>query len=99
MISKQRLDNDHEMKWDKIKFLEIEFYYYKRKYSEMLHIKSTNNILNIRHDTGSRISNMYNPVISLETIILRDNQNKTTKKKIPKLRIDRDLRNFPINRY
>ena len=61
VISKHRLDNDHEIKWDKVKILDVEPHYFKRKYSEMLQIKSTKNTLHIQHDTGSIISNIYNP--------------------------------------
>ena len=79
MISKHRLDNDHEIKWDKVKILDVEPNYYKRKYSEMVRIKSTENTLNIQHDTGSIISNVYNPVSSLE--ISKNNRKESTKKK------------------
>ena len=54
MLSLCRLDNDHEMKWDKIKTLDIESHYYKSEYLEMLQIKSTNNTLNIQHDNNKQ---------------------------------------------
>ena len=46
VISKHRLNNNHKMKSDKVKILDVEPHYYKKKYSEMLQIKSTKNTLN-----------------------------------------------------
>ena len=69
------------MKWGKIKILDIEPHYYKKKYSEMLQNKSTNNTLNIQLDTGSLISKIYNSVISSEKTTLETiNRNLKNRK-------------------
>lgn len=63
VITKHRLDFNHEFKWDDVKILDREVLYNKRLISEMLSIKRQHNGLNLQTDT-ERFPDMYDEVIN-----------------------------------
>ena len=75
VVTLHRINTGHNMKWDEFKILDVESNYYKRDVSEMLHIKTTKNTLNVQRDTD-RIKDIYN-----STLEFIDNKVKKKKKK------------------
>ncbi|KYN09517.1 hypothetical protein ALC57_18364 [Trachymyrmex cornetzi] len=51
VLSEHRLELNHEFDWDDVKVVDSERWLYKRRISEMLHIKLQNNSLNLQSDT------------------------------------------------
>ena len=70
VITLHRLDKDHEMQWDNVKILDKECNYFKRLWSEKLHINSTKDTLNVQHDTRN-LSNIYNLILTQQTSYIK----------------------------
>jgi len=51
VITKHRLEYDHEFDWKNPKILDIEKHYNKRLLSEMINIKAQKNTINLQTDT------------------------------------------------
>ncbi|XP_018376461.1 PREDICTED: uncharacterized protein LOC108769774 [Trachymyrmex cornetzi] len=51
VISEHRLSSNHEFNWEDVEILDSERWLYKRRISEMLHIKLQNNGINLQSDT------------------------------------------------
>ncbi|KYN00647.1 hypothetical protein ALC62_08581 [Cyphomyrmex costatus] len=51
VITEHRLQHGHDFDWNNVEVLDDESFYHKRLISEMLHIKSQNNGLNLKTDT------------------------------------------------
>jgi len=51
VITKYRLDKNHEFDWNNPEILDKEKYYYKRLISEMINIISQKNALNMQSNT------------------------------------------------
>jgi len=51
VISDHILELDHSIDWDNAKILDFEHYYYKRLFSEMMHVKEQKNRLNLNKNT------------------------------------------------
>jgi len=64
VVSKHRLEHNHEMNWSETTILDIEPSYSKRIVSEMIHIKKQKNALNKQSDTDL-LSDTYLPIINI----------------------------------
>jgi len=51
VVTNHRIEMKHDFEWDKPQILDKETYYYRRLISEMIHIKSQKNALNLQSDT------------------------------------------------
>jgi len=51
VITEHRIEMNHEFDWDNPSILDKEKLYYKRLISEMVHIKTHNNSINLQSDT------------------------------------------------
>lgn len=63
VVKEHLIQNDHTIGWQDIIILDHESNYYKRSISEMLHIKSQKNALNLQTDTmflNNGYSDRYN---------------------------------------
>ena len=62
VISKHRIEENHNFKWDKVEILDIEPSYNKRLISEMIHIKKQKHGINRQNDTKS-LPELYSDII------------------------------------
>ena len=62
VLSKHIIENNHAINWINTKVLDTESHFYKRNTSEMLHIKSQINTLNVQLDTVL-LNKIYDPLI------------------------------------
>ena len=62
VISKHRTTTSHRINWDKVQILDHEAYYDRRCISEMLYIRTSNNILNAQIDT-EKAPDIYDKII------------------------------------
>ena len=63
VISQHRLEKNHEIKWNEIEILDTEPNFHKRLISEMIHIKTQKNGLNIMEDIEP-LNPMYFPLLN-----------------------------------
>lgn len=61
VLARHQIEHNHNFNWNDIEILDIESNFHKRITSEMLHIKSHKNTLNLMTDTES-LDNIYIPV-------------------------------------
>ena len=63
MITKHRIDNDHNFNWDKVRIEDKETNTYKREISEKIYIKYNKHSSNTQRDT-SKFNDTYLPIIT-----------------------------------
>ena len=64
VITRHRLELNHDFNWEQTKILDEECSYYKRLTSEMVHIGRQSNGLNKQSDT-ELLSDIYIPILNL----------------------------------
>ncbi|EZA61561.1 hypothetical protein X777_07894 [Ooceraea biroi] len=70
VVSKHRLEDDHEFDWTNVHILHREDHLEKREIAEMVFIKRHNNTLNLQKDTKFRRNSLYIFLYFLFFIIL-----------------------------